>query len=450
MIRARLIEHGRVHCWKRPTPPPEPTLQHLYLPQRFYRALQETDLGRPQGPALSWSLRYGSVGQWVGVMNVPGLQLEILPKLDVHDDEAGVALIRRNLLHMLGVAGMVPIRQVDLARLSQRKAPLTEILIRIFAHRLQAELQRGLDRRYVHREDDIRAFKGKLLVDVQVRRFAARKERFHCRFDEFSADTPMNQVFRAVCRLLMTTTRAAHTAESLRRCLLLMSDVSNREVTVADVDRIVIDRKSERFADILGFCRLVLSGRSPTADAGDLVTYSLLFDMNQVFERFIANFMRRHVIPSFPDTRILAQARGNRRPLVRDVRHRGAAWLKPDLLLLRGGRALVIDTKWKALASSTRPTSSDLYQLFAYTKRYASRRSVLLYPDNPEFRPDTLFVQDAEGPSGETIEVRSVNLSRDLWSRSERDALAQELRSLLSEGALFGGTTENRAVGEMA
>ncbi len=73
---------------------------------------------------------------------------------------------------------------------------------------------------------------------------------------------------------------------------------------------------------------------------------------------------------------------------------RGVLFLKPDLLLNIDGQNLVVDTKWKQLGDGKRgrPTGADLYQLFAYTKRYQSPRSVLLYPHHADFIDDSLSV----------------------------------------------------------
>ena len=77
--------------------------------------------------------------QWVGVIQVPGLQVEILPKIDEADlngKNEKETQARSNLLYMLSVAGQVPVRERDVARLASRKASLSETLAAIFADRL--------------------------------------------------------------------------------------------------------------------------------------------------------------------------------------------------------------------------------------------------------------------------------------------------------------------------
>lgn len=109
---------------------------------------------------------------------------------------------RRNLLYMLSVSGDVPVRNRDIARLAVRQAPLSETLAAIFADCLRRKLLLGPERAYQGQEANLRSFKGKLLIARQVQHNAAHRERFYCRYDEFSEDTVMNRVFRASCRAL--------------------------------------------------------------------------------------------------------------------------------------------------------------------------------------------------------------------------------------------------------
>ena len=118
---------------------------------------------------------------------------------------------RSNLLYMLSVAGQVPVRERDVARLASRKASLSETLAAIFADRLRRELLRGPERAYIRREENLRQFKGKLLIAQQALHNAAHRERFFCRFDEFSEDTLMNRIFRAACQVLLDATHTPST-----------------------------------------------------------------------------------------------------------------------------------------------------------------------------------------------------------------------------------------------
>lgn len=411
---------------------------------------------------FEWSDGFARTRQWVGVVQVPGVQIEILPKIDAlvagssgTGDEQVQYEARRNLLYMLSLSGDVPVRSRDVARLAIRQAPLSETLAAIFADRLRHELLLGPEHAYQEREANLRCFKGKMRVSRQVLHNAAHRERFYCRYDEFSQDTLMNRIFRAACRRLLEATRTPGTQDALRHCLLLLDGVDDVEIQESDFARITLTRQSERFEDVLRFCRLILSARTPTVQAGGSRTFSLLFDMNKVFERFVAAFLRRHVLGKLPGVQIFPQAAHHKRNLM-ECEGSGVLRLEPDVLVEAPASRLVMDTKWKLLAPGKRGrggvADTDLYQLYAYTRRYGCKRSVLLYPFVSGLEPREFSVLDANGaPSGERVSVRHVRLHRNLHQEAEREALAVELTAILREGLeLSGGAHESARLGGVA
>ena len=447
MRRVVLPEHGKVVRWKRAGQPPPDEPSRAYLEDRLFQRLQRFDrvLARRDGDVFSWSVDHGRAKQWVGVIQLPGLQLEILPKTDAHGSDT-IWEARRNLLYMLALAGDVPVRSREVARLAVRRAPLSETLAAIFASRLLAELLCGPERGYLNREENLRAFKGKLLVAPQVLHNVAHRERFVCGYDELSDDTPMNRVFKAACRLLLGACRTPTTQDALRYCLLALDGVEDVLPERAPVDEVTLHRQNERFRDVFEFCRLVLAGASPTTASGGAATFSLLFDMNHVFERFVAAFLQKHVMPRFDGCRLFPQARRQRRHLMQ-CDGRGVLALRPDLLLHGpADQRLVIDTKWKSLAGGAETlrggvSAADLYQLHAYTTRYGCNRAVLLYPEvDGCARKDFELLGPGGAVSNTVVCVRFVNVNRNLHVGAGRAALADELEALLLEGLGLPGS----------
>jgi 5-methylcytosine-specific restriction enzyme subunit McrC len=441
-------EYGRIIPRNRKGETPDGSEQQVFLEAGLYNRLYKMDQKQQKNgkQVFVWYADHAQAQQWVGVIQIPGLQVEILPKIDVrnHEDERGtnsepIYDARKNLLYMLAIAGDVPIRSRDVARLTSRRAPLSETLAAIFADRLLRELLRGLERNYLLREENLRTYKGKLLLSRHIAKNAGHRERFYCSFDEFSDDTFMNRVFKAACKVLLGATRTPHTEDTLRHCLLVLEHVQDITSTSYLFDRVVINRQNERFRDVFNFCRLILSGKSPTAQAGQESSFTLLFDMNQVFERFIAAFLKKRVLVNMQNYQLYPQARTQRRHLMHSVRG-GVLPLKPDLLLRNpSGCHLVIDTKWKRLTGAKGGrggiSNADLYQLYAYTQRYGCQQSMLLYPKVSGISEQDFHALDENGKaSGQRVGVRFVQINRNLHSESERRELANELHDLVLEG----------------
>ena len=202
-------------------------------------------------------------------------------------------------------------------------------------------------------------------------------------------------------------------------------------------DQITITRQNERFADVLHFCRLILQGLSPTVQAGRERSFSLLFDMNRVFEDFIAAFLKKQVMPRFNGYHLYSQAKSQQRHLMkknRDTGQGGVLLLKPDILIKtpNGDQQFVLDTKWKQFSGKV--GRNDLYQIYAYTKRYECKLSVLLYPQVMDAECLDYDIMGTDRANRERVGVRFVNLRRNLHERSEREELACELTHIVKEG----------------
>ena len=65
--------------------------------------------------------------------------------------------------------------------------------------------------------------------------------------------------------------------------------------------------------------------------------------------------------------------------------------LRPDIVITRDdGSQIILDTKWKSLVDKPRInygiSQADMYQMYAYSKKYGTPEIWLLYPVNEEMR----------------------------------------------------------------
>ena len=128
----------------------------------------------------------------------------------------------------------------------------------------------------------------------------------------------------------------------------------------------------------LSWCRVFLKGNSFTAFAGSHVALALLFPMEKVFESFVAAKFRKLI-----SRKVNLRTQDTTYSLF-DSPNRAFA-LRPDIVLEFDGYKVVLDTKWKLLsdkASNWGISQSDMYQMYAYGRKYEAERVVLLYPDS--------------------------------------------------------------------
>jgi len=432
-----------------------------YIERRHFERLRKFDEKQSKNEEgkqiFTFHSKWVKARNWVGVVQVHGLCVEVLPKIAPKNelrDAVGardfIGICRKNLLYMLSIGRDPLFRERDIASLDARVSPLSEKLIEIFATRLEEALLTGLPRHYTRRQENLRRLKGKLKFSQHVARNAANQARFFVQFDEFTPDNMMNRIFKACCRLLLRKVTSPKTQEKLRHCVLLLDDVDDVHVTLEDFKQISLTRQNKRFHQVFNFCMLIVSQQSPTAGAGKHDTFTLLFDMNAVFEEFVTAFYSKKVLPQLSDTdgRIELRPQGTgaeRRYLLSyGKRDEKRLMLKPDLLFEMSRESekesvfTVMDTKWKKIELKTSGPvvkGSDYYQMYAYAKQYGSQRNVLLFPtpwapdEDERERVHTYKFMQQEQVGDDVMLVCFVNLNRDL--RKDWQKLADELTDFL-------------------
>ena len=312
---------------------------------------------------LSW--KYVQAKNYVGVIRLQsGFQIEILPKLQAPDDK-----LRVLVMEMIGTLKEFKWKKFNAADLSTSKLSLYEIFIRTYLEMVLELMKRGLRSSYVTREDNLRFFKGKLLVNENLRRNIAHRERFFVSFDEYNLNRPEHRLIKST---LLKLRRITQENKSLAGRLL--EELDSVEVSTnyrKDFAEISIDRTNQNYKAVIAWTKIFLGGESFTFFTGKARALALLFDMNKLFEVYVAE----HVQKIFSG-RFTVKTQAQEQFLFDEPQIFG---LKPDIIL-EGDERIILDTKWKF-----EPTAGDMYQMFAYARRYDTRRIILICPATEDF-----------------------------------------------------------------
>jgi 5-methylcytosine-specific restriction enzyme subunit McrC len=323
--------------------------------------------------------------QVVGILSTEGATLEILPKIDgtTSDDAAA----RRSLVHMLAVVLDLEIANGANADLSWQKDDLLEILVRLFCDKLFAVLHRGMPRRYVGQRDDLSTLRGRLDVIRQFTVLGTAPQKLACQFENLSADIALNQIMKAAVGRLTTISRSQQNRRRLMELAFAFDEVRTVAIKELPWDKVIIDRTNRGWFELFCFARLLLGDRFQTTSSGNARGFSLLFEMNTLFEEFIGRMFRRalsgtpfQVALQGPQSyALIDHATGTRRFATR-----------PDIVVSKDGKPLlIIDTKWKRLKGEIDDAKrgvgqADVYQMMAYAHVYNSNSLMLLYPHHDE------------------------------------------------------------------
>ncbi|MBW4420716.1 MAG: McrC family protein [Myxacorys californica WJT36-NPBG1] len=378
--------------------------------------------------------------QYVGVVRLGRRTIQILPKVyRSQNREQSQQEAARNLLLMLDYARYLGIREANLAAL-QRSQNWFEVLIYLFASHLKHEWQKATHRSYQPIDAVLPVLKGKWQIATQLRR-PEQKHLFTVTYDEFTIDNPLNRIFRYVVERLWQLTRDSSNRQNLTELRYWMDEVTLLPVVTADMAKQVqLSRLNKQYEPLLNLAQLFLERLGLQLSASDITTFSFVFDMNQLFERFIVSFIQRHrhevLPPLLNHCELLPQGQRAVQYLANREGQR-VFRLKPDLVFQVNDQfPIVMDIKYKHLNEGDRKlgvAESDFYQMYAYAHQYTCPRVILLYPQTMELSAPQRAHFKLEG-SNQEIWAVTVNLLQDLSKSETRGALQAELREIL-EGA---------------
>jgi 5-methylcytosine-specific restriction enzyme subunit McrC len=325
--------------------------------------------------AIRWSgHREIAAGSYVGLLSASGVDLEILPKIS----GLGVGDTRAALIGMLVTAWHVPVHDGDLADHDVQNQSILETLIGLFARRLHAEVRKGLSRAYRQEREELPQLRGRLDTIRQFSTLAARPDRLACQYDAFTSDIPMNRLLLCAVEWLVRQSRRPDTQRLLSEVATHFESVTRISLQDARSLQITTDRMNRRWHIPIRLVQLFISGRYQTAHAGATEGIALLFDMNRLFESFVASLALRVLLP----LGYHVKAQWPQQPLALGTS--GAAFhTRPDIHIEGLGQVIVMDTKWKHIDPS-RPNGdvaqSDAYQMHAYAHSYKAAFTILVYP----------------------------------------------------------------------
>ena len=230
----------------------------------------------------------------VGVIATPGCQLEILPKIEGAGESAvDDATLRHRLIHMLAMARDIRIDARAITQLGWQRDTILELLIWLYCSKLVDAVRQGIPQQYTDQEDDLPTLRGRLDVTRQFSTLAVSPQRLACRFDARSPDIALNQVMRAAIGKLSRLAQAPDNQRALRELSFAYADISEVSPGALRWDLIVLDRTNTRWRELLSLARLFLGDRHQQTSAGPIDGYALLFEMNILFEEYVARLLAR-------------------------------------------------------------------------------------------------------------------------------------------------------------
>lgn len=336
----------------------------LQLLQRYCSA------GTPYFSLIHHGVKFNS---YVGVLQVGNLTIEVLPKADNGNDDK--ESWQKFLISMLRAAGIFP-DVTSTASLRLKHNSILDLYMQLFLNEVRYLVQTGLVRKYRKTEGNSTALKGSLLFAQNIRHNLTHAERFYVRHTVYDRNNRYNTILVKTVALIQHISRLPTVRSEAAALLLDLPECKDVRVSETLFNGLVFDRKTAAYQKAIGMAKLLLLRFHPDVRKGANEVLALMFDMNQLWEKYVFRKLRREL----DGTKFLVSEQV-----------RNDFWqpedgymrmVRPDIVVYdaTSNRTIaVLDTKWKRLTND-RLDDADLKQMLVYNLYNGCNASALVYP----------------------------------------------------------------------
>ncbi|MCL2052328.1 MAG: 5-methylcytosine-specific restriction endonuclease system specificity protein McrC [Lachnospiraceae bacterium] len=297
-----------------------------------------------------------------------------------------------------------------------------DLFAAILVHGVGTQIKRGLHRDYLSKEEALSGLMGQIRITETIKRQTRPQGKLVCDFDEFTENSPHNQVLKSVMRLLLRHGNVKpDNKKLLRKLLLYFNNVSRISPLEIRWDILKYHRNNASYRMLIEICRLTVEGLLLTTETGEHKLASWLNgeETFYLYQRFVFAFYKRHRPELKPSASYINW----------DITGEKSGYLpsmQSDIILQNGGKTIIIDTKYYGETMKThheraKYISGHLYQIYAYVMNYSKGVSgdvtgVLLYAKTDE----TITPDESMVISGNTISLKTLDLNTDFINISKQ------------------------------
>lgn len=327
--------------------------------------------------------------QYVGVLQIGNLTIEVLPKADKSND---TGKWKRLLIGMLREVGVFKIHAPSSSDLKLQSNSILDLYFELFVTEIEYLLHRGLVKRYRKTEGNTTALKGSLQFGKHIQQNLVHQERFYVSCTTYDTKHTIHSILYKALRLLknINTQNALHSR--IGALMLNFPEMPDIKVSEATFEKITYNRKDEHYQKAIDIARLLLLNYHPDVSKGRNHVLALMFDMNLLWEQFVYVSLRKKI----KDKDGYAIKSQISKAFWQPHEERNTSHMKPDIFIeTDNGMRIVLDTKWKNL-NGYNPSPEDLRQMYVYHDYFNAKRVALVYPIEKQTQLKSGFFFDTE------------------------------------------------------
>lgn len=364
---------------------------------------------------------------WVGVIELESVRIEIRPKFN-----RGFT----SLVDLICFINRLPFHRWHDTEAVYDRDDFMELLVQLFLNELDKIMRHGLVKEYVTDEDNLRQLRGRPVFDQNLKKNLTNPTRIYCKYDELVTNVPENQVILSALEMAYRFKLQTATNRQVNKYRCEFEKVCS-PYSLPALPSFKYHRLNAHYEKAHRLCTYILNCSS----VSEIFKYqhesyfSLLVDMNNLFEQFVAELLNRYLLNHY---RLAAGKRIRDAVMCDDKFYRE---IKPDIVItnLKNGKVAVIDTKYKHYGKRQIDTS-DIFQVSFYAQYFNrdfsdGHKSIIVYPLYPGEEGKSFSIDLMPGsPYYGSVKVEGVSIEKMIEGVKNREEsyLKEQAMSLIT------------------
>lgn len=313
--------------------------------------------------------------QYVGVIQIGNITVEVLPKIGQATDDKEKAKWQKVLIDMLRECRWMNIYAHEKASLRFKPNSILEAYLELFTQECEKILRQGLIKKYRSEESNCTALKGKLLFNKQIQKNLVHQENFYTRHLVYDRENIFNQILFKALLIVPQISSSPYLKDKVYNLILSFPELKDINVSAELFSKLAYNRKNLHYKEAIEIAAMLLLNYRPDISSGSNHVLAILFDMNDLWEEYVYRQLfkgkpKNWIIKPQNIKHFWSLTNSNKKKTVR-----------PDIVIENKDTKIsaIIDTKWK-LPDNNIPADDDLKQMFVYNEYWNGLNAILLYP----------------------------------------------------------------------
>lgn len=326
--------------------------------------------------------------EYVGVLKIGNLTLEILPKADRNNINSKEDW-RSLLISMVRTVGTFNLTAPSSNNLAVKPNAILEMYFELFLDQVEFLTHQGLIKKYSKESKNESSLRGKLLFPEHISKNLVNRTKFFTEHTVYDSNHLINQILLCCLSLIGNVASNPELIFRVSKLQLFFLNVSKIAIKKEHFDKVILNRKSENYSSALEIARMLILNFHPDLIQGKNHVLALMFDMNLLWEKFVLISLRKNLSKRIGDFEIKGQ-------LKKDFwisSNNQARTIRPDILILcridGKQKRFILDTKWKNVERENQISLDILRQMYVYHEYFSADKVSIVFPGESLIREGT-------------------------------------------------------------